>query len=160
MLLRSRRLNESSTRQVPRQQFVDAIQRMLGDLREPVAQIRSGSRPFSLAEPIRLLIAAARSPPAPEPTNMTFFLPNDTVHWTLGQPAMHVIKQWLGLRHADFSSPIRWLSANLRFDGIPSTNRRPATACAVRGSCPRSCGGCRRGSRSCPECCCASMKWQ
>jgi hypothetical protein len=31
---------------------------------------------------------------------------------------VHVIKQWLGLRHADFSSPIRWLSANLRFDGI------------------------------------------
>jgi hypothetical protein len=37
------------------------------------------------------------------------------------------------------------------------TNRRPATACAVRGSCPRSRGGCRTESRFRLGGCCASM---
>jgi len=36
------------------------------------------------------------------------------------------------------------------------TNRPPAAACAVRGSCPRSCGGCQTGSRSRLGGCCAS----
>ena len=40
--------------EIPRQQFVDAVDRMLGDALEHERRYASGSRPLSLAVPIRL----------------------------------------------------------------------------------------------------------
>jgi|GEM_PF-6985073 len=38
---------------VPGQQFLDAIDRVIGDALDHVAQVRLGSKPLSLAAPIR-----------------------------------------------------------------------------------------------------------
>ena len=56
--------------EVPGQQFLDTADGMVGDLGEHGAEMKnSGSRPFSFADPIKLYMAAARSPPQSEPAN-------------------------------------------------------------------------------------------
>jgi len=50
-------------RDVPGQQFVDAVGLVIGNVRKDVFQVGAWLMPFNLHEPIKLYIAAARSPP-------------------------------------------------------------------------------------------------
>ena len=64
--------------EVPGQQILYLADGMISDLRQHGAEISSGSSPLSLAEPISVYMAAARSPPQSDPANRKFFLPRAT----------------------------------------------------------------------------------
>ncbi len=56
-------------RHVPRQQLVGAVEQMVSDSLDNIGEIRLGIKAVQRAVPIKLYIAAARSPPESAPAN-------------------------------------------------------------------------------------------